>query len=57
MLAKECPGIGFFSLKGARLKDITYTDDISLMAHTLAELQLLIDCLKRFCTEVDFFKT
>jgi hypothetical protein len=22
------------------------------MAHSLAELQLLIDCLKRFCTEV-----
>jgi hypothetical protein len=22
------------------------------MAHSLAELQLLVDCLKRFCTEV-----
>ena len=52
MLAKECPGIGVFSLKGLLLKDITYADDIALMAHSLAELQLLIDCLKRFCAEV-----
>ena len=52
MLAKECPGIGFFSLKGVLLKDITYADDIALMAHSLAELQLLIDCLKIFCAEV-----
>ena len=47
MLAKECPGIGVFTLKGGRLKDITYADDIALMVHSLAELQLLIDCLKK----------
>jgi hypothetical protein len=52
MLAKECPGIGVFTLKGGQLKNITYADDIALMAHSLAELQLLIDCLNRFCTEV-----
>jgi hypothetical protein len=52
MLAKECPGIGVFTLKGGLLKDITYADDIALMAHSLAELQLLIECLKWFCTEV-----
>jgi hypothetical protein len=55
MLAKECPGIGVFTLKGGRLEDITYADDIALialMAHSLAELQLLIHCLKRFCTEM-----
>jgi hypothetical protein len=52
MLAKECPGIGVFTFKGGWLKDVTYTDDIALMAHSLAELQLLIDCLIRFFTEV-----
>ena len=52
MLAKEFPGMGFVSLKGAQLKDFTYADDIALMAHSLAELQLLKDCLKRFCAEV-----
>ena len=52
MLAKECPGIGVFTLTGGRLKDITYADDTALMAHSLAELQLLIDCLKKNCTEV-----
>jgi hypothetical protein len=48
----EFPGIEIFSLKGARLKDIAYANDIALMAHSLAKLQLLIDCLKRFCEEV-----
>jgi hypothetical protein len=52
MHAKECLGIGVFTLKGGRLKDITYASNIALMGNSLAELQLLIDCLKRFCTEV-----
>jgi hypothetical protein len=46
------PRNSFLSLTGARLKDITYANDIALMAHSLAELQLLIDYLKRVCTEV-----
>jgi hypothetical protein len=42
----------FFSLQGERLKYVTYADDRVIMAHSLAELQLLKDCLKRFCVEV-----
>jgi hypothetical protein len=51
-LLKNAQEYDFFTLKGGRLKDITYTDDKVLMAHTFTELQLLIDYLKRFCTEV-----
>jgi hypothetical protein len=42
-LLKNAQEWGIFALKGGRLKDITFADDIVLMAHTLAELQLLID--------------
>ena len=40
-------------LNGEKLADGTFADDMALMADTIEELQLLMECLNRFCNKVD----
>jgi hypothetical protein len=53
LIRKECPNIGVFVLNGEKLADGTFADDMALMADTIEELQLLMECLNRFCNKVD----
>jgi hypothetical protein len=44
LLRIECPNIGVFVLNGEKLTDGTFADDMALMANTIEELQLLLQC-------------
>jgi hypothetical protein len=40
-------------LRGKNLKDDTFADDMALLANTIEELQLLLECLNRFYKKVE----
>jgi hypothetical protein len=52
LLRKECPNIGGVVLRGEILKDGIFADDMALLANTIEELQLLLECLNIFCSQV-----